>query len=84
MIVDRASGVLIHTPMFNLTSFIAYPTVQDALMDNQIRMTFKPTRIDSALLFYDAFSSDGNGDFIALTIKDDHLVFQFDTGSGTA
>ena len=45
-------------------------------------MKFKATEVKDSLLMYGAKSSDGKGDFASLAIKDGHLEFRFDTGSG--
>ena len=75
-------GIVIQDPSFNRTSYIAYETLSDALMETQIHMKIKPTSVEDALLFYSAFSEDGNGDYIAITIKDRHVEFRYDSGSG--
>jgi len=82
---DRCErGIVIQDPSFNRTSYIAYETLSDALMETQIHMKIKPTSVEDALLFYSAFSEDGNGDYIAITIKDRHVEFRYDSGSGPA
>ena len=70
------------TPKFGTTSFISYPTIQDALLSVELRLVFKPSSLDDGLLLYDAYESSGSGDFIAVSLRDGHIVFQFDTGSG--
>ena len=70
------------TPSFNRTSFIAYPTIPAANEEVQISMMFKPRKTTDGLLMYNAFSSDGVGDYISLSIKDERVEFRFDSGSG--
>jgi len=43
---------------------------------------FKATSSDDGILLYNAYNSSGFGDFVALSIRDQHIVFQFDTGAG--
>jgi len=76
------AGISITDPAFNRTSFIAYPTIQDALMEVQISLTFKARRLSDGILLYNAQSETGVGDFLALVIKDDHVEFRYDSGSG--
>jgi dystroglycan 1 len=47
-------------------------------------MVFKATSLDDGLLLYNGYDSTGTGDFLALSLRDGHVVFQFDTGSGPA
>lgn len=47
-------------------------------------MRVKPESNDDGLLMYSSQSSNGDGDFAALSIKDGHLEFQYDAGSGPA
>ena len=76
------TGELISVPQFNSTAYIAYPTIHDAILSVHLRITFKLLSTDDGLLLYNAFDPLGSGDFIALSIKDERVVFQFDTGSG--
>ncbi|XP_012944719.1 basement membrane-specific heparan sulfate proteoglycan core protein [Aplysia californica] len=70
-------------PSFNKTSFISYPTIS-GLLSVRIRLMFKPTSLEDGIILYNAKQQDGKQDFIALLIKDRHLEFRFDTGSGPA
>ena len=45
-------------------------------------VTLKPVELGDGLIMYCAQSEDGQGDFTALAIKDEHIEFMFDTGSG--
>ena len=47
-------------------------------------MLFKAKSLDDGIILYNAKDPDGRTDFIALLIKDKHLEFRFDTGSGIA
>ena len=38
--------------------------------------------MSDGVLMYAAQSGDGQGDFASVAIKDQHLEFRFDTGSG--
>ena len=38
--------------------------------------------VSDGVLMYAAQSGDGQGDFASVSIKDQHLEFRFDTGSG--
>ena len=38
--------------------------------------------VSDGVLMYAAQSGDGQGDFASVAIKDQHLEFRFDTGSG--
>ena len=77
------TGLSISTPSFNRTSFIAYQTIPSANEQVQISMMFKPRRLTDSLLLYNAFSNDGNGDYIALALKDQYVEFRYDSGSGS-
>lgn len=47
-------------------------------------MAFKFRALDTrdSVLIYSAQSDDGQGDFMSVTLKDEHLEFRFNTGSG--
>lgn len=47
-------------------------------------MRFKPSDAGDGILIYCSQSNEGLGDFIALVIKDRHVEFRFDLGSGMA
>ncbi len=44
---------------------------------------FRPHLLHDAILLYNSFSNDGNGDFISIAIKDEFVEFRYDSGSGT-
>lgn len=75
-------GSEIATPSFNSSSHIVYPTIRDALFDVHLKLTFRADTPNNALLLYNGFSRNGDGDFIAISIRDEHVHFQFDTGTG--
>lgn len=47
-------------------------------------MKVKPETDEDGLLMYCSQTEDGLGDYTSLAIKDKHLEFQYDTGSGPA
>ncbi|BFZ23346.1 hypothetical protein BsWGS_26385 [Bradybaena similaris] len=71
-------------PAFNKTSFISYSTISGGLLSVQVRLLFKPKSLDDGIILYNTQSQDGKQDFIAIIIKNGHLEFRFDTGSGPA
>lgn len=76
------TGISVTTPAFNRTSYIAYRTIPAANEHVTLALTFKARRLHDALLLYSAFSTDGNGDYISLALRDEYLEFRFDSGSG--
>ena len=77
-------GIAVRNPMFNYTSFIAYKTLHDALMQTQVILMFKALTVEDSLLLYDAQTDEGKGDFISLAIKNRRVEFRFNSGSGIA
>lgn len=47
-------------------------------------MRIKPRDVKDSLLVYAAQTDDGQGDFSSLTIKEKHIEFRFDSGSGNS
>lgn len=47
-------------------------------------MSFNPTDSEDGILMYCSQNDEGLGDFAALIIKDKHIEFRFDIGSGMA
>lgn len=45
---------------------------------------FKADEVTDSILMYTGQGESGRGDFASVTIKDGHLEFRFDTGSGPA
>lgn len=77
-------GFQVNTPAFDGNSYIAYPKIEDAQQQVQISLMFRPRSLEDGILLYNAAGTDGYGDFISLAIKDRHLEFRYDSGSGTA
>uniref|UniRef100_A0A0B7ATX1 Basement membrane-specific heparan sulfate proteoglycan core protein n=1 Tax=Arion vulgaris TaxID=1028688 RepID=A0A0B7ATX1_9EUPU len=77
-------SIRVADPEFNKTSFISYPTIKDGLLSVSVRLLFKPKSLDDGIVLYNSQRQDGKHDFIAVIIKDQHLEFRFDTGSGPA
>ncbi|CAG5125030.1 unnamed protein product, partial [Candidula unifasciata] len=71
-------------PAFNKTSFISYPTISEGLLSVRVQLLFQAKSLDDGIILYNAQRQDGRQDFIAIVIKDRHLEFRFDTGSGPA
>ncbi|KAK2193775.1 hypothetical protein NP493_5g02050 [Ridgeia piscesae] len=82
---DRCEiGIAVRDPMFNYTSYIAYETLPDALMETQVILMFKAQTVRDSLLLYNAQGDDGKGDFISIAVKNRRVEFRFNSGSGTA
>jgi len=75
--------VEITEPSFNGNSFLSYPTPR-AIRKLKMGMRVKPENTEDGVLMYSSQSNNGDGDYTALSLKDGHLEFQFDTGSGPA
>ncbi|XP_046669711.1 basement membrane-specific heparan sulfate proteoglycan core protein isoform X9 [Homalodisca vitripennis] len=79
---DRCDrDISITEPSFNKNSYLAYPTPK-TLSKIKIALKFNPADYSNGLLLYCAQNDDGTGDFVSLSIRDRHLEFKFDTGSG--
>lgn len=50
----------------------------------KVAMSFNPADTGDGILMYCSQSDEGLGDFAALVIKDQHIEFRFDIGSGEA
>lgn len=50
----------------------------------RLKMTLRlnPADLTDSLVMYTAQNDDGSGDFAALSVKDRHLEFRFDAGTG--
>uniref|UniRef100_A0A2C9KC15 EGF-like domain-containing protein n=1 Tax=Biomphalaria glabrata TaxID=6526 RepID=A0A2C9KC15_BIOGL len=82
---DHCSRTIqIADPAFGRTSFISYDTIKGGLMTLSIKLDFNPRRLEDGIILYNAQKADGKQDFIALVVKDRHLEFRFDVGSGPA
>ncbi|RLU19726.1 hypothetical protein DMN91_008283 [Ooceraea biroi] len=64
-------------------AFIAHEAPK-ALRRLRVAMSFNPADSEDGILMYCSQSDEGLGDFAALTIKDKHVEFRFDIGSGMA
>ena len=80
--VDFVAGIKVRDPMFNYTSYIAYETLPDALMETQTILMFKAQTVQDGLLMYNAQSDEGKGDFISLAIRNARVEFRYNSGSG--
>nr|XP_050845973.1 basement membrane-specific heparan sulfate proteoglycan core protein isoform X24 [Vespula vulgaris] len=77
-------SVKIYEPAFNDDkAFIAHDTPK-ALRRLKIAMNFNPTDEGDGILIYCSQSEEGLGDFAALIIKNKHVEFRYDIGSGMA
>lgn len=78
-------GVTVKDPFFNRTSFISYQPIEDGHKMLTIDILLKPHRLHDGIIFYSGQQENGNGDFVALVMKDGgYLEFRFDVGSGPA
>uniref|UniRef100_A0A8D9EVV2 Basement membrane-specific heparan sulfate proteoglycan core protein n=1 Tax=Cacopsylla melanoneura TaxID=428564 RepID=A0A8D9EVV2_9HEMI len=68
------------TPAFKHGSYLAYLTPKTRKFKVSIRLN--PRDVKDGIVLYSGQSDDGLGDFISLSIKDKHMEFRFDTGSG--
>eukprot|EP00094_Tigriopus_californicus_P007839 TCALIF_07549-PA protein Name:"Similar to HSPG2 Basement membrane-specific heparan sulfate proteoglycan core protein (Homo sapiens)" AED:0.37 eAED:0.38 QI:0/0.3/0.22/0.87/0.7/0.67/31/0/1988 len=77
-------AVNINRPAFSGNSYLATNRPKHIL--RQLKLSFKFRALDTrdSVLIYSAQSDDGHGDFASVTLKDEHLEFRFNTGSGTA
>jgi len=75
--------VVIYEPSFSGNSYLSYPTPK-ALKKLKMALKVKPETDEDGLLMYCSQTEDGLGDYTALSIKDRHIEFQYDTGSGPA
>ena len=67
---------------FNRTAWAAYSSITDAQNDLVLEVKVKLTSLHSGVFFYNAQSDSGNGDYIALAVKEGRVEMQFDSGSG--
>jgi len=75
-------GVSLGLAGFSGNSFASYQTIKDALFSLHIQLTFLAQNINNSILLYDAFSSQGTSDFVAIIIRDGYLEFRYELGSG--
>ncbi|XP_067214248.1 basement membrane-specific heparan sulfate proteoglycan core protein isoform X9 [Linepithema humile] len=77
-------SITVYDPAFlDDRAFIAHDTPK-ALRRLKVAMSFNPTDSGDGILMYCSQSDEGLGDFAALIIKDKHVEFRFDIGSGMA
>ncbi|XP_070153239.1 basement membrane-specific heparan sulfate proteoglycan core protein isoform X5 [Polyergus mexicanus] len=77
-------SINIHDPAFrNERAYLAYETPK-ALRRLKVTMSFNPMDSGDGILMYCSQNDEGLGDFAALIIKDKHIEFRFDIGSGMA
>ncbi|XP_025163883.1 basement membrane-specific heparan sulfate proteoglycan core protein [Harpegnathos saltator] len=77
-------SVNVHEPAFHdEKAFLAHDTPK-ALRRLKVAMSFNPTDTGDGILMYCSQSDEGLGDFAALVIRDQHVEFRFDIGSGEA
>ena len=69
-------------PSFDGDAYISYEGLMTHQRALQIAMMFKPTSTDNGLILFNGYGPRGQGDYIAIFIKDKRLVFQYDSGSG--
>ena len=73
-----------HIPEFGGHSYLEYPGLdRSALSYTEIEMVFKPTTTEGVLL-YNGFTHDRKGDFISIAMREGHMEFRFDLGTGPA
>lgn len=49
---------------------------------NKIALRFNAADTSNGLLLYCAENDDGTGDFISISLRDRHVEFKYDSGSG--
>ncbi|XP_076237238.1 basement membrane-specific heparan sulfate proteoglycan core protein-like isoform X3 [Calliopsis andreniformis] len=78
------STIKIYEPAFrDDKSFIAHETPK-ALRRLKVALNFNPLDNSDGILMYCSQSDEGLGDFVALVVKDRHVEFRYDIGSGLA
>ncbi|VDI80814.1 Hypothetical predicted protein [Mytilus galloprovincialis] len=72
----------IHVPYFGGHSFVRHPGLErSSLSFTEIEMVFKPISWEG-LILYNGYTNDRKGDFISLAMREGHLEFKFDLGTG--
>ena len=75
--------IKVSQPKFNgKTSFVGLPRPKNILRALSISFKFKPISVKDSVVMYCGQSPEGQGDFAAITIKDKHVEFRYDTGTG--
>lgn len=81
MVVD-ISDIAVRIPEFGGYSYLQHSGLgRSTLSFTQIEMVFKPSHREGILL-YNGYTLDRKGDFLALAMKEGHLEFSFDLGTG--
>ncbi|KAF0312615.1 Pikachurin [Amphibalanus amphitrite] len=72
----------LQVPFFNGSSHLKYPGLgTSALSYLSLEVTIKPTAPDGILL-YNGLHANGQGEFMAVSMRDGHVEFAFDLGTG--
>ena len=75
--------IRVSQPKFNgATSFIGLPRPKNILRALSVSFKFKPVSLKDSVVMYCGQSPEGQGDFASVTIKDKHVEFRYDTGTG--
>lgn len=70
-------------PSFNGRSYLQLKRFSYASRDVSIEIQFQPQR-ENGILFYAGQGENGTGDFLALSLRNGHVEFRYDLGSGAA
>lgn len=75
-------SVDVHVPYFGGHSFVKHPGLErSSLSFTEIEIVFKPISWEG-LMLYNGYTNDRKGDFISLAMREGHIEFQFDLGTG--
>ncbi|XP_037077895.1 pikachurin-like [Pollicipes pollicipes] len=75
-------SVDLQVPSFNGSSHLKFPGLgTSALSYLALELTIKPTGSDGIVL-YNGLHDDGQGEFMAVSMRDGHVEFAFDLGAG--
>lgn len=75
------TDINIYEPAFSDDAFIAYPT-PNITRRLKMALKIKPKDLNDGVLLYCGESEEGYGNFASLTMKNGHIEFRFDVGSG--
>ncbi|KAG5900605.1 hypothetical protein JTB14_017460 [Gonioctena quinquepunctata] len=73
--------ITINEPAFHNDAYIAYTTPRPARR-MKITLKIKPNSLEDGVLLYCSETEEGHGDFMSLAVRDKHLEFRFDSGTG--
>ncbi len=83
---EAVTNVLVVTglvPAFNTTEFLQLDTLDDAYLEFEVDLSFRP-RASNGMILYNGQSEQG-GDFVSFGLNDNGIPeFRFNLGSGTA